>query len=543
VRSRLARLALLGLAALAGACSGAKVTELVVAVGTNLAVPAELDALQLEIARASKPTVVRLLPLVASPGSADSITLPCTIGIFPGADPSELLTITAAGLKGSARVVERSAKLTFVPDRIILLRLDLLRSCVGVTCAPGLTCDGGTCVSPEIKEPWLLPDYDEAVALRRLEGGAGDGRADARTDAPSDLGPPDVKPWEHAPDRGADHALPDAKRDAPKLLDKGPDKGKVDAPVKLDKAPLPDQKKGDTKAWPDTKPTPDLGPPCDTPPAKSCSADTLYPSISWCKVPAGCYTAGEPSTLCGAITTSKVHITKAFEISTTEVTEQQFKDVMGYPATLSSCGGGAGSCPMVNVTWHEAMAYCRTLSVKRSLPACYVCSGSGASVVCDPTQIFGPDYLICSGYRLPTDAEWEYAARAGTTAMTYGGDLTNCDTDAVATGIAIYKGYGSQRWKVAQRSANALGLYDMSGNVFEWVFDGWANSTSAEKWDPVEPGDPQKPEYRDVRGGAYYSPSKDLRSGYRGAACGRVGGTCSQSNYSYVGFRCARTRP
>ncbi|WP_232699120.1 formylglycine-generating enzyme family protein [Brevibacillus daliensis] len=114
---------------------------------------------------------------------------------------------------------------------------------------------------------------------------------------------------------------------------------------------------------------------------------------------------------------------------------------------------GEPQVPVVDVSWNDAISFCNLLSKHSGLNECYSVSDDGESVVCN----WGAD-----GYRLPTEAEWQYACKAGTTGYLYG----KLDE------IAWYRGNSEGMVReVGRKEPNMWGLYDMLGNVWEWCWD------------------------------------------------------------------------
>jgi formylglycine-generating enzyme required for sulfatase activity len=257
----------------------------------------------------------------------------------------------------------------------------------------------------------------------------------------------------------------------------------------------------------------------------------------WCVIPAGCFRMGSPSseacreegTFPPKETQHKVTLTRAFVIAQTETTREQFQSAMGYDPSTTAC---TTNCPVTNVTWHESAAYCNALSTKLGLALCYSCSGSGATVKCSSNVNFKTIY-DCSGYRLPTEAEWEYAYRAGTQTAYYNGksDTATCNgVDAVASAIGWYdKNAGStDPHPVMGKLANGWSLYDMAGNVFEWCDDSFVNDLTSK--DVVDPWIPPGVNVT-VRGGAVATQARKLRASYRAASLPSLKATIQ-------GFRC-----
>ncbi len=145
-------------------------------------------------------------------------------------------------------------------------------------------------------------------------------------------------------------------------------------------------------------------------------------------------------------------------------------------------------------------------------------------------------FLSATGMRLPTEAEWEYSCRAGTTTAFHSGPgfPNGTNDDNLVGGIAWYNpNSGSQTHVVGGKAGNALGLHDMSGNVWEWVADLYG-STYYSTSPATNPPGPTSGSDRVLRGGAWYYDSYGLRSSLRGANSPGVSG------YG-IGFRVARS--
>jgi formylglycine-generating enzyme required for sulfatase activity len=206
-------------------------------------------------------------------------------------------------------------------------------------------------------------------------------------------------------------------------------------------------------------------------------------------------------------------ISREFWIMEREITQEQFLGLMDYnPANFPLCGG---DCPVEGVSWHEVAAYANALSLRDGLTECYDCTGRERTTNCDISALHSSPY-DCSGYRLPTEAEWEYAARAGNTGATYNGelDVVDCRSSTVLDPIAWHCGNSEATpHPVGELIPNAWGLYDMMGNVWEWCHDWFlAAYPSAPQTDPTGPTSGSD---RVLRGGSWRADADRLRAGNR----------------------------
>jgi formylglycine-generating enzyme required for sulfatase activity len=265
------------------------------------------------------------------------------------------------------------------------------------------------------------------------------------------------------------------------------------------------------------------------------------PPGNWIQVKNGTFVMGSPDDEpCRALNEAQqqVTLTHDLEVQTTEVTWQQFKDVMGY--TLMSTDECGPDCPVNNVTWSEAAAYCNALSRLSGRAECYGCTDPGSApalISCREPFGYDGDLYTCDGYRLPTAAESEYLARAGTNSAYPGGanDPLACECDPLDVNldpVAWYCGNSSgARHPVGKKLANAWGIHDLLGNVAEWCNDGYETASPEV---PVQ--DPTGPMGASLRGGSYASKARDVRPA-------RHAVWLASSRSDEVGFRCIRVLP
>ena len=216
----------------------------------------------------------------------------------------------------------------------------------------------------------------------------------------------------------------------------------------------------------------------------------------------------------GDETQHQVTLTKAFYLGVHEVTQGEYERVIGAnPSWFSKAGGGshdvkgevADRFPVETVSWFDAVEFCNKLSQKDNLPEYYRIDGTSVTVIGG------------SGYRLPTEAEWEYACRAGTISPFSFGDTLN-GNEANVNGNDPYgtttKGTNLQRTTaVGAYSGNVFGLHDMHGNMYEWCGDWYGTYFPGKEADPIGP---TLGEHRVLRGGSWSGLATGARSAFRG---------------------------
>ena len=218
------------------------------------------------------------------------------------------------------------------------------------------------------------------------------------------------------------------------------------------------------------------------------------------QIPAGTFTMGSPVGEPNRYDREVQHPVSlsAFKIGRYEVTQKEYREIMGKnPSEIEG-----DNLPVENVSWFDAVEYCNRRSQAEGLTPAYTITGNGD----DRTVMWNRS---ADGYRLPTEAEWEYACRAGTsTAWGFGNNDSDINSYAWTDNNSD-KGVH----QAGQKKANLWGLYDMHGNLSEWCWDWYGDYHSEAQTDPVGAvcGD-----RRVIRGGSWSHSSVYVRSAYRG---------------------------
>ena len=233
--------------------------------------------------------------------------------------------------------------------------------------------------------------------------------------------------------------------------------------------------------------------------------------MKFVSIPAGSFIMGSPDDELGRYskeTQHQVTLTKGYYIQTTEVTQGQWKALMNT-VSRGNTDCRTDNCPVVLVSWNDAQSFIEKLNRIESTDA----------------------------YRLPTEAEWEYACRAGSTSAFATGEATEteCGYDANLDIIGWYCNNSNNDFHpVGQKQPNAWGLYDMHGNVGEWCYDWYDSYPSSAVTDPKGPAESQSGFWgRIYRGCCFDCDARDCRSASRGE-------NSPSSIWSGLGFRLAK---
>jgi formylglycine-generating enzyme required for sulfatase activity len=257
---------------------------------------------------------------------------------------------------------------------------------------------------------------------------------------------------------------------------------------------------------------------------------------------------GEPGGLRAEEASHLRRIPRSFAIASREVTVAEYSLFLAAkPEGLVDRRGDpqyarvfpSTNCATGMLTWFDALRYCNWLSEREGIPRQQRCYPEKIG----PEMTLDPAHLLRSGYRLPTEAEWEFACRAGTSTARFHGN-----SPARLTSYAWYAGdnrpgligLGGTMSPVGQRKPNDLGLFDMLGNAMEWCDSAFLPYPKAQTGQPVNDFSPQpdvlKDSHRVLRGGTFFFSADLVRAASRIAEG-------PQANAFVIGFRVARTIP
>ncbi len=269
-------------------------------------------------------------------------------------------------------------------------------------------------------------------------------------------------------------------------------------------------------------------------------------------IPAGPFQMGDSFNEVGAVALPVHNVqVDAFFIDKFEVTREIYENVRGWGAgngySINPGSSVATSHPLQNVTWYDAVKWCNARSEKEGFAPVYF-TDAAQTVVYRTGNVDLSNAMVkwtASGYRLPTEAEWEKGARGGLLGMRYpwgntiDGNQANYNVsgdpfDTSGNGTTPVGYYNGSQVPAGIDMANGYGLYDMAGNVYSWCWDWFDNTYYGSLTANNNPHGPATGTYRALRGGAYNNESTDLR------CAKRTSGISPNSVSNQFSFRCAK---
>jgi sulfatase modifying factor 1 len=273
-------------------------------------------------------------------------------------------------------------------------------------------------------------------------------------------------------------------------------------------------------------------------------------------IPAGSFTMGATTnvgheSISDATPQHTVYVS-AFYMDQYEVTKALWDEVRSWAITNGYSFGSAGAGkatnhPVHSVDWYDQIAWCNARSEREGLTPCYTNANGTVYKLASGNSFDGGCNWSANGYRLPTEAEWEKAARggAGANRFPWGDTSTHNDANYFSADLYEYDTSNTRSYHptfndastpytspVGYFAPNGYGLYDMAGNVFEWCWD-WYGSSYYSSSPSTDPKGPSSGSHRVIRGGTWNVNASNTR-------IARRGGINPDGGPDYLGFRCAR---